>query len=90
VVRRIRAGQPDPGPGAPEVASTPSPKDYTEFKFFLWKQAKEAGEPKLVGEPKIGDTVPKWVQLKPLVGSVLKGSVKICQRNASENTLFPN
>jgi hypothetical protein len=60
---------PNADPAGALVAS-PSPQDFIELKSLLLKQAKEAGEPKLAEEPKIGDTVPKWVQLKPLTSDV--------------------
>jgi hypothetical protein len=48
------------------VGPPPTFKDRVELRSLLWTHAKGAAEPKLAAEPKIGDTVPQWVQLKPL------------------------
>jgi hypothetical protein len=52
------------------IAAAPTQKDRVELRALLWMQAKGVIEPKLAGEPKIGDTVPKWVQLKPLPSDI--------------------
>jgi hypothetical protein len=66
---------PVPDDNAPKRGGTiwvgvPKEKDYAELQSFLLGQVKEAGEAKLVEEPKLGDTVPKSVHLKPLPSDI--------------------
>jgi hypothetical protein len=54
------------------------------LKRLVYEYAKQAGQAKLAGQPKVGDTVPAWVDVKPLppktqpqligMGMVAKGS----------------
>jgi hypothetical protein len=62
-----RPAFPLPGGDGPDVAaSKPTQEDYYKLKLLIWETAKQAPEATLTDEPRIGDTVPGWVQVKPL------------------------